>query len=124
MQFWYFGDFGQFAYNLKESDKYLVQAKTLFEYNQYLLGYKALQKSNLYFQKVKPYLLAARGHGKNIQEKMNVLQQAALKHSEVLEKLQHDLPQEVTWQPEKAASTQLHIFELLQQSEIIRKNVL
>src|SRR3989344_581593 len=26
-QYWYFGNFGQFSYNLKQSDKYLVQAK-------------------------------------------------------------------------------------------------
>ena len=30
-KYWYFGSFGQFEYNLKQSDKYLVEAKTLFE---------------------------------------------------------------------------------------------
>src|SRR3990167_5335496 len=45
-QFLYFGDLSQFAYNLSEADKYLVEAKTLFEYKQYLLGYQALLKSD------------------------------------------------------------------------------
>src|ERR1700749_87312 len=53
-KYWYFGDFGQFTYNLKESDKYLVQAKTLFEYQQYLLAMVALQQSDAYFQKIQP----------------------------------------------------------------------
>ena len=38
LRYWYFGDFGQFKYNLGLSDKYLVEAKTLFEYKQYLLA--------------------------------------------------------------------------------------
>src|SRR5690242_14133057 len=56
MQYWYFGDFGSYEYNLKQSDKYLVEAKTLFEYNQFLLGYNALQKSNDYFKNIEPFL--------------------------------------------------------------------
>ena len=30
LRFWYFGDFGQFKYNLAQSDKYLVEAINLF----------------------------------------------------------------------------------------------
>ena len=36
-KYWYFGDFGRFDYNLKQSDKYLVETKTLFEYKQILV---------------------------------------------------------------------------------------
>src|SRR3989344_5431061 len=51
-RYWYFGDFGQFKFSLRYADKYLVEAKILFEYKQYLLGYSALDKSNLYFQEI------------------------------------------------------------------------
>ena len=55
-KYWYFGNFSNFHYNLKYSDKYLVEAKTLFEYKQYLLAYQALKKSNSFFLKTKQSL--------------------------------------------------------------------
>src|SRR3989344_6985672 len=58
--FWYFGSFGQFKYNLKKADKYLVEAKTLFEYKQFLLGYQALKKSDGHFKETLPKLINAR----------------------------------------------------------------
>src|SRR3989344_5659903 len=59
-QYWYFGSFGQFKYSLKESDKYLVEAKTLFDYKQYILANKALQKSDIYFSRTFPFLVKAK----------------------------------------------------------------
>ena len=84
LKYWYFGNFGQFTYNLKESDKYLVEAKTLFEYNQYLLGYQALEKSDTYFSRTLPYLLKAQNEGKDISANRQLLSQAALKHQQTL----------------------------------------
>ncbi len=112
-QYWYFGDFGQFDYNLKESDKYLVEAKTLFEYNQYLLGYNALQKSNMYFMLTLPDLETAKNHGKDITDKRILLSQAADKHIEILEKLKMEVPLTFTWQPEKSNATVLNIKSLI-----------
>ena len=109
LKFWYFGNFGQFEYNLKESDKYLVEAKTLFEYNQFLEASKSLKKSNYYFQKTLPYLLLAQKEGKNISEKKELLRQASAKHIEVLEKLSKDLPDKFTWTPEKRKPTVIYI---------------
>ena len=86
-KYWHFGDFGQFSYNLRESDKYLVETKTLFEYQQYLLGYKALNKSNDFFIKVEPSLIKAKQNGKDITEKKNTLEQASKKHIEVLQRI-------------------------------------
>jgi len=120
LKYWYFGNFGQFAYNLKESDKYLVEAKTLFEYNQYLLGYKALEESDNYFKHIKPYLIAAKDEGKPIQEKKLMLEEAAKKHIEVLEKLKRNVPQTFTWQPEKAKPTELDVWGAISRSEKIR----
>src|SRR5260221_10309515 len=119
MEYWYFGNFGKFEYNLKESDKYLVEAKTLFEYNQFLLGYNALKKSDTYFQKTKPFLMRAQKEGKNISEKNNMLRQAAEKHIETLEKIKTEVPPTILWQPEKALSTNLNLLDSINQAELI-----
>lgn len=120
--YWYFGDFGQFEYNLKESDKYLVEAKTLFEYEQYLLGFKALQKSNDYFAKTLPFLIRAKQHGKDIFQKRTLLSLAARKHIEVLQKMESDTPFTFMWSPEQSPQSQLHIHSLIDTSLIIRRN--
>lgn len=121
LQYWYFGNFGQFAYNLKQSDKYLVEAKTLFEYRQYLLGYEALKKSDLYFIHTLPYLRKAQNENKNINQSRLVLKEAALKHIEVLAKLGLELPKTFVWQPEKSLPTKLDLKNAVDQSIIIRK---
>jgi CRISPR/Cas system-associated protein Cas5 (RAMP superfamily) len=124
MQFWCFGDFGQFDYNLKQSDKYLVEAKTLFEYNQYLLGYQALQKSDAYFEKVNPSLISAQKQGKDISDKKKLLSQAAEKHIEVLSKMKNETPADFTWIPEKSSPTTLNIAQTIDQAVVIRKQSL
>jgi len=120
LQYWYFGDFGQFTYNLNESDKYLVEAKTLFEYNQYLLGYKALQKSNDYFVKIAPFLKSAKKNEKNVSEKKVILISASQKHIEVLEKMRDDTPENFYWTPEKSPASLLKIHLLIDGSIQIR----
>lgn len=124
MKYWYFGDFGQFTYNLKESDKYLVESKTLFEYSQYLLGYKALQKSDQYFLKTLPDLNMARIHGKDISENRLILNQAALKHIETLSQMGTSVPASFLWQPEKVGSTNLNLKDAINSSIKLRTNYL
>lgn len=124
LKYWYFGDFGQFTYNLKESDKYLVEAKTLFEYNQYLLGYRALQKSDQYFVKTLPNLNAAKAHGKDISENRTILSQAALKHIETLSQIKTSVPSSFLWQPEKVNSTNLDLRDTIDSSIKLRTNYL
>lgn len=114
LQYWYFGDFGKFEYNLKESDKYLVEAKTLFEYNQYLLGFTALQKSNDFFAKTLPSLQKAQKDGKDTADSRKILSTAAAKHIEVLQKMLTDTPATFTWAPEKTAASTLNIHVLIQ----------
>lgn len=116
LHYWYWGSFGQFTYNLKESDKYLIEAKTLFEYQQYLLGVRALEKSNTYWVQTYPQLKKARSEGKDISQKRQILYEAALKHSEVLEKMEEETPKDFIWSPEKNPSSQLHIHQLIQQA--------
>ncbi|MDO8621161.1 MAG: DUF5667 domain-containing protein [Candidatus Levybacteria bacterium] len=122
MKYWYFGNFGQFAYNLKQSDKYLVEAKTLFEYKQFLLAYTALMKSDSYFAQSPLYLGLAKKENKDIEDKKNILKNAALKHTEVLEFLKNEVPEKFEWTPEKSSPTKLNLEEAISKSIEIRKN--
>lgn len=120
---WHFGNFGQFIYNLKESDKYLVEAKTLFEYKQYLLGYKALIKSNQYFVKAPGYLSKASLEGINVIEKKAILKSASERHQEVLEIIMKDLPKNVTWMPEKEAAINIPMNQAVKTAIALRKQI-
>ena len=119
-RYWYFGSFGQFSYNLKKSDKYLVEAKTLFEYKQYLLGSKALSKSNSYFLKIKPSLSQAKKEGKDISEKLKLFNSAIEKHKEVLEQIRKDVPRDVLWSPEKDSATKIMLHQEIEQAIRLR----
>lgn len=116
LRFWYFGDFGQFKYNLKQSDKYLVEAKTLFEYKQYRLAINALENSNLYIKKALPNLLKAERKGKNINEKLFVLKLAKEKHIEILKKIKNEVPETFYWNPEKEEAVNLTLHKILDKS--------
>lgn len=120
MKYWHFGSFAAFSYNLQRADKYLVEAKTLFEYNQYKLGFDALEKSNSYFEKVPLALLEARREGKIITEKEKILKNASLKHREVLEDLKTSTPAEFTWTPEFFPAQKLDIGNLITKSIALR----
>lgn len=122
-QIFYFGDFGSFKYNLSQSDKYLVESKTLFEYSQYLLAEESLKKSDSYFLKITPGLISASNNGKVVSEKQNVLDNASLKHIEVLEKLKTELPSRFDWNPEKGQAKTIDIEKLIEESIKVRKAV-
>ena len=115
-KFWYFGDFGQFSYNLKMTDKYLVEAKTLFEYKQYLLGYRALKKSDKFFADILPNLIRAERNGKSILQKKVIFSEASRKHIETLEKMRIDTPATFNWQPEKLTPTTLNLKKAIDES--------
>lgn len=119
-RYWYFGDFGQFDYSLKMADKYLVEAKTLFDYKQYLLAYNALKKSDQYFLKIYPNLIKAEKNGKNISQKKTILDSAAQKHIEIIRELDVDIPSVFVWKPEKMPATTLNLREALNVSIQLR----
>lgn len=121
-KYWYFGGFGQFGYNLKMADKYLVEAKTLFEYKQYLLGHKALRKSDFYFSNIRPNLIKAEKDNKDIVQKKSVLKEAARKHIEILIEMEIDTPDIFNWEPEKTLSTNLYLKRDIDNAINIRKN--
>jgi len=123
-KYWHFGSFGQFEYNLKIADKYLVEAKTLFEYKQYLLAYKALKKSDFYFINILPQLIKANKEEKDIIQKRNILTYAVEKHIEVLEKIEGETPNAFVWRPEKALPTTLYLQKEIVNSVLLRKKSL
>lgn len=120
-KYWYFGDFGQFDYNLKMADKYLVETKTLFEYKQYLLGYKSLQKSDLYFANILPIIAKAESRNKNVIQEKLILKGASKKHVEILEKIDMETPDTFIWQPEKALPTALYLKKAILNSVLVRE---
>lgn len=124
LKYWYFGNFGQFTYNLKQSDKYLVEAKTLFEYKQYLLGYQALKNSDNYFRQTLPYLLKAQAGGKEIIQKETILKEATLKHIEVLDLIKQQVPRQFVWRPEKSLPTTLNLHSEIEKSIKVKKQTL
>lgn len=123
-KYWYFGSFSQFKYHLSQSDKYLVEAKILFEYRQYLLGYQSLQKSNQHFKTIELILKKAEQEKKQTSEKRQVLRMATLKHIETLNSFSSFLPETFDWEPEKESSKILQLRELLDTSIRSRKSVL
>ena len=117
---WVFGNFAGYKYELGLTDKKLVEAKILFEYQQYPLALKALERSNDYFQGAAAYLDRARAEGKNISQKQVRLQAAAERHKEVLLGLKEYLPEEFLWQPEKKEPVKLPISQSLGEAIKIR----
>ena len=120
-QYWTFGNFSRHKYELNLADKKLVEAKILFEYQQYPLAIKALESSNQHFQKAVYYLERAEKEGKDISQKMINLKAAAEKHKEVLETLKKELPEEFLWQPEKKEATELNLESALEEAIKIRE---
>ena len=124
-KYWYFGNFGQFKYNLKESDKYLVEAKTLYEYNQFLHASTiSLKKSDEYFEGTLSFLIKAQNEGKDILQNRKILAEASTKHIEVLKKLLNELPQEFEWKAEKEKPIFIHISKEIEKSISIREKYL
>ena len=123
-KYWHFGNFGQFEYNLKMADKYLVEAKTLFDYKQYLLGYKALKKSDQYFINILPNLMRAEKNGKNTLQKKVVFKEASQKHIEILNKVEIETPDTFLWQPERSLPTTLNIKEAILSAVFLREKSL
>ena len=79
-RFWYFGSIAQTKYHLGLSDKYLVEAKTLFEYKQYMLGADALIRSNNEFNEIPHYIAKAKESGIDVTLLKATILYAAKKH--------------------------------------------
>jgi hypothetical protein len=120
-QYWAFGSLTRHKYELGLADKKLIEAKTLFEYDQYPLAISALSDSSLHFQQAGNYLTQAEKEGKDITQKGILFKSAAQKHIEVLKQLELNLPENFLWQPEKESSTSLNIKDTLEVAIKIRE---
>jgi len=122
-EYWYFGNLAKFQYHLKMADKYLVETKTLFEYDQHFLATQSLKKSNRHFSQTSLFLEKAAKEEKDISQKKEILKNAAVKHTEVLNELLNRLPEEIIWREEKKESQRLAIKELLEGAKTIREKI-
>jgi len=108
-RYWYWGNLSSYRYYLGQSDKALVEAKTLFAYNQYLLAVKALDRSSAALQRVPDSL-----KGAEFIEAMN-------EHKKVIGKLLGELPEEFIWRPEREKPQTLRIHEELNRALLLRQ---
>ncbi len=118
----FFGNISAYTYHLGLSDKYLVEAKTLFEYKQYLLASDALLRSDSAFARVPVYLKRAASEGKDVSAFVVLLRDASLRHIQVLTGLEAGLPDTFEWKPEKTNATALRIQDMIRQSIMVRSN--
>lgn len=119
-KYWYWGSIASLKYHLKMSDKYLIEAKTLFEYKQYLLAVDALKRSNGEFQKTPQSLLGAKKEGKDIIQLEKTVKEATQTHVYILNRLRETMPTEFNWTPEKQKPITLRIGSLLEKSIQVR----
>ncbi len=122
-KYYTFGDFAKFKYYLSQSDKYLVEAQILFEYGQYPLAKRSLEKSDMHFSQLRNVLESAKKKNKNIVEKEEVLYLASEKHIEVLEKLVKTVPSNFTWKAEKKEPVFIDIKNIINSSIQKRKKI-
>lgn len=97
---WSWGTVAQITYTRSLSDKYLVEAKVLFEYGQYLLAVDALDRSDEMFSKLPGFIVTGTREGKNMNNIIQTISAAADEHVEVLTTLRDSLPEKTTWNPE------------------------
>ena len=122
-KYWYWGNITRVKYHLGLSDKYLVEAKTLFEYKQYLLAADALARSDHEFGQLPAYLSGAKEKGVDISALKKTISDAAGKHREVLSVSLANVPSEFTWTPEKARPTELNLADMIRSSAEFRKTI-
>lgn len=122
-RYWYWGNIASVKYHLGLSDKYLVEAKTLFEYKQYLLAADALVRSDKQLTDIPKLLVRGREEGEDMNQQRLIVCDAMQGHMAVLGTLKNQLPEEFIWKPEKTAETSIHIGQLLDSSSQLRRQL-
>lgn len=122
-KYWYFGNIAQIKYHLGLADKYLVEAKTLIEYKQYLLATDALYRSDREFLQLPKYVGYAKKEKKDVSAFAALIIEAAEIHAGVLSILESTVPEQFIWSPEKEKPTELNLSVLLRASQELRSRV-
>lgn len=123
-RWWFWGNIASVKYHLKLADKYLVEAKTLFEYRQYQLGAGALRRSDAQIPQIHRSLQFAQQEGKDVQKLKSFAVSAMTAHIGILEKLSEELPENFQWTPEKQASITINLSQLFRDSIAVREELL
>lgn len=105
--YWYFGSVAQIKYHLMLSDKYLVEAKTLFEYKQYSLALGALRRSTEQFEMLPQYVKKAIVENKDVTSIVSSLRESSGMRIVLLQLMKDSLPEQFLWEEEKEAPRQL-----------------
>ena len=122
--YWYWGTIAQIKYHSGLSDKYLVEAKTLFEYKQYLLATDALQRSDKELSQLSSLLDIGSREGKDMDEQEKIIVEAMQVHMVTLGSMKDILPNEFQWTPEKSTGINLSIGSMLDLSIQLRETML
>lgn len=117
---WSWGSIAQLKYHMALADKYLVEAKTLFEYQQYPLALDALARSDKEILYLKPFIDRAEKEGKDMLAFKQIVDDAMTVHKKILTEIKKTVPETFTWQPEKAQEEELMLHMRLQYSYEIR----
>ncbi|MBI5620714.1 hypothetical protein HY949_02975 [Candidatus Gottesmanbacteria bacterium] len=123
-KYWHWGSLASYRYALGQSDKALVESKTLFEYGQYLLAVDALTRSNGALEAIPDLLRRANLEGKNIEKYTREVTDAMEVHAQLLAKIISDSPEQFTWTPEKSDAQVLPIHELLARAQHLRREII
>ncbi len=121
-KYWYWGTLGGLKYERKLADKYLVEAKVLFEYKQYVLGLDALHRSDVHVPNICSYYVKAKSAQVQTEALRADVQAELLKHEEVLIELTRSLPESFYWQDEYKPGSQLMLAQEIQKSQKIRSD--
>jgi len=121
-RFWYWGTIGSLKYHMALTDKYLVEAKTLFEYKQYPYAIDALGRSDKHFLDVIQARRRVKSENKEISSLRELAQSQQDGHVTVLMNLMRNLPKEYLWQPEKESSQLFNIEKIFSRSIETRNN--
>lgn len=121
--YWSWGNIAQVKYHLSLSDKYLIEAKTLMEYKQFLLAADALLRSDTEFSQLPLYVDGVKKEGADIRGLQRIITQAADKHAEVLAGLLSVTPDQFRWTPEKSSPTDLALGLMLKTSVDVRQKI-
>lgn len=120
-EYWSVGGISATKYHMALSDKYLVEAKTLMEYEQYLLATEALIRSDHEFLMIPAALSAAVRNHIDISTLKNTVTDESEKHISVLMQIKNTVPPHITWTPEKTKPTELPLLVAIEHAISVRQ---
>jgi len=120
---WSFGNIAQLKYRMSLADKYLVEAKILFEYKQYVFAVDALKKSSTEIGMITPFVQNAQQKGIDMRQFRKLICEQMVVHQSVISALSVGLPESYIWQEEKKNAVDLPINILLNEATAVRLQI-